>query len=124
MRGGRRDPRLLGLAGAIVIAALVYLTFAQRLPFTHRYQVTAIVKSSNGLRKNSPVRIAGVDVGKVDAGDAHRRVLAQPVGGLDDRRDLVAVRERQALGERQVDERGDDDRAGEAEQPRVAPASP
>jgi phospholipid/cholesterol/gamma-HCH transport system substrate-binding protein len=62
-----RDPRALGLAGAIVIAALVYLTFAQRLPFTHRFQVTAIVKSSNGLRKNSPVRIAGVDVGKVDS---------------------------------------------------------
>jgi virulence factor Mce-like protein len=79
----RRDPRLLGLAGAIVVCVAVYLTFAQRLPFTNRYEVVAVVKSSNGLRKSSPVRIAGVDVGKVAAmrhGPGHTTAVTLELG--------------------------------------------
>lgn len=68
MSGGRRperDPIWLGVAGAVVIAIIAYAVFAKRVPLTHPYRVDAVVSSSSQLRKGSPVRIAGVDVGKV-----------------------------------------------------------
>lgn len=56
------------VAAAIGIVAFVIaaeLIFTKHIPFTHGYRVTAVFHSSNQLRKDSPVRIAGVDVGKV-----------------------------------------------------------
>jgi phospholipid/cholesterol/gamma-HCH transport system substrate-binding protein len=49
----------------IVVAAATYLGFTKHIPFTKGYQVKAVFKTSNNLRPNSPVRIAGVNVGKV-----------------------------------------------------------
>jgi phospholipid/cholesterol/gamma-HCH transport system substrate-binding protein len=53
---------LLGLAALLVIS---YFIFAKQLPFTHHYTINAVVPNSNLLAPNSPVRIGGVDVGKV-----------------------------------------------------------
>lgn len=53
---------LLGLALLLVIS---YFIFAKQLPFSHHYTIKAVVPSSNLLAPNSPVRIGGVDVGKV-----------------------------------------------------------
>ena len=53
---------LLGLA-ALLIAS--YFIFTKQLPFTHHYTISAVVRNSNLLAPSSPVRIAGVDVGKV-----------------------------------------------------------
>lgn len=81
---GRRDPKILGAIGVVVIAVLVYLTFAQRIPFTPRYQITAVLTSSNQLRKGSPVRIAGVDVGKVTGmghGPGHTTTVTMEIDG-------------------------------------------
>ena len=39
--------------------------FTKHIPFTHGFRVKAVFQSSNSIRKNSPVRIAGVNVGKV-----------------------------------------------------------
>ena len=65
----RRTPRLspfaAGAIAIVVIGILVYLGFTKDIPFTQPYEVNAVFTSSNGLRQNSPVRIAGVDVGKV-----------------------------------------------------------
>jgi virulence factor Mce-like protein len=55
-------------AGALVLAivgVVVYLTFGGPLPFSHGYTVEAVVQSANELHGGSPVRIAGVNVGKV-----------------------------------------------------------
>jgi phospholipid/cholesterol/gamma-HCH transport system substrate-binding protein len=55
-------------AGAIAIAVLVvgvYFAFAKALPFQHRYSIKAVFRNSNLLAVGSPVRISGVDVGKV-----------------------------------------------------------
>jgi phospholipid/cholesterol/gamma-HCH transport system substrate-binding protein len=49
--------------GLIVIAS--YFGFAKDIPFTHGYLLHAVFESSNNLRPGSPVRIAGVNVGKV-----------------------------------------------------------
>jgi phospholipid/cholesterol/gamma-HCH transport system substrate-binding protein len=54
--------------GAIVLAVLaviVFLGFTKHVPFTHGFRVKAVFESANSIRKNSPVRIAGVNVGKV-----------------------------------------------------------
>jgi phospholipid/cholesterol/gamma-HCH transport system substrate-binding protein len=59
------NPLTVGLATLFVIAVGVYFGFAKDIPFTHDFRVKAVVESSNSIRKNSPVRIAGVNVGKV-----------------------------------------------------------
>jgi virulence factor Mce-like protein len=51
---------------ALVIALVVtYLGFTKAIPFRHHFEVRAVFKTSNNLARNSPVRIAGVTVGKV-----------------------------------------------------------
>jgi virulence factor Mce-like protein len=53
----------LGALGAVAVA--VYLAFGGPLPFSHQYTLDAVVRSANELHGGSPVRIAGVNVGKV-----------------------------------------------------------
>src|SRR4051794_21604183 len=54
--------------GAIVVAvllAITYLGFTKNIPITHGFEVKAVFETANSVRANSPVRIAGVNVGKV-----------------------------------------------------------
>ena len=44
---------------------LVYLGFTKSIPFRPHYEIKAVFESSNNLKKASPVRIAGVEVGRV-----------------------------------------------------------
>lgn len=65
-----RRPRLtnaqLGLIAVVVLAIFVYLAFSRAIPFGGgQYEITATFESSATLRGNSPVRIAGVNVGTV-----------------------------------------------------------
>jgi phospholipid/cholesterol/gamma-HCH transport system substrate-binding protein len=55
----------VGAVVLVVIAAVTYLGFTKSVPFRHHYTVKAAFKTANNIRKNSPVRIAGVNVGKV-----------------------------------------------------------
>ena len=48
-----------------MFAVAIYFGFAKDIPFTHDFRVKAVFESSNSIRKNSPVRIAGVNVGRV-----------------------------------------------------------
>jgi len=59
------NPLTVGLATLFVFAVAIYFGFAKDIPFTHDFRVKAVFESSNSIRKNSPVRIAGVNVGKV-----------------------------------------------------------
>ena len=55
-------------AGAIAVVLIVigtYLGFTKQIPFTHGFQLKAVFQSANSIRKNAPVRIAGVNIGKV-----------------------------------------------------------
>src|SRR3954463_843608 len=80
MAFGRRDPDAPRIprkdrsgasafkVGAIVLAvalAATYFGFTKHVPFTHGFRVKAVFPSANSIRANSPVRIAGVTVGKV-----------------------------------------------------------
>jgi virulence factor Mce-like protein len=73
----RRDG-LIGGVGAFVVLAIVYVIFAKHVPFTHGYRVSAVFTTSNQLRTGNPVRVAGVDVGKVRSvsrGPGHTTVV-------------------------------------------------
>src|SRR3954452_24202033 len=66
---GRRWPKrsnaFIGLMGAILAAVILFFGFTKDIPFTHGFQLKAQFQSANSIRPNSPVRIAGVEVGKV-----------------------------------------------------------
>jgi virulence factor Mce-like protein len=56
---------VIGLIASAVVVVLVYLGFTKDIPFTRPFEVNAVFQSSNAIRPGSPVRIAGVQVGKV-----------------------------------------------------------
>jgi phospholipid/cholesterol/gamma-HCH transport system substrate-binding protein len=58
-------PYVVALAMFAAVAVVTYFAFNPGLPFVEGYRVEAVFQSSNGLREGSPVRVAGVDVGKV-----------------------------------------------------------
>src|SRR3712207_8428476 len=43
------------------------LGFRKDIPFTQGFRMKAVFETSNNLRPNSPVRVAGVEVGRVKA---------------------------------------------------------
>jgi virulence factor Mce-like protein len=49
----------------VLIVILVFFAFTKDNPFTGKYELHAVFESANELRVKSPVRIAGVEVGKV-----------------------------------------------------------
>jgi phospholipid/cholesterol/gamma-HCH transport system substrate-binding protein len=59
------SPFVVGLVLLVVVCIGVFLGFTKHIPFTHGFRVNAVFQSANSIRKNSPVRIAGVNVGKV-----------------------------------------------------------
>jgi phospholipid/cholesterol/gamma-HCH transport system substrate-binding protein len=60
-----RSPVTVGLIALAVVLVATFLGFTKDIPFTHGFQIKAVFESANSLRLNSPVRIAGVNVGKV-----------------------------------------------------------
>ena len=59
------SPFAAGIGALVVIVAATYIAFGGRLPWQKDYEVRAMVRSANELQSRSPVRIAGVNVGKV-----------------------------------------------------------
>jgi phospholipid/cholesterol/gamma-HCH transport system substrate-binding protein len=52
----------------IVLAIIgVYLAWTKEIPFQSHYQLKAVFQNAANIRKDSPVRIAGVNVGKVQS---------------------------------------------------------
>jgi phospholipid/cholesterol/gamma-HCH transport system substrate-binding protein len=72
----RKPPRWtrfrVGLLAIVLIAIGVYFGFTKDIPFTHGYYLHAVFESSNNLRPGSPVRIAGVNVGRVKSVDRYK----------------------------------------------------
>ena len=54
-----------GLIALVVVVILTYLGFTKAIPFQHHFTIHAAFRTANNIRKGSPVRIAGVNVGKV-----------------------------------------------------------
>jgi virulence factor Mce-like protein len=54
-----------GAVAVLLILIGTYLGFTKDIPFTKPFQVDAVFESANSIRPGSPVRIAGVGIGKV-----------------------------------------------------------
>jgi phospholipid/cholesterol/gamma-HCH transport system substrate-binding protein len=56
---------------ALILIALVvigtYLAWTKSIPFQSKYELHAVFENAANIRKDSPVRIAGVNVGKVES---------------------------------------------------------
>ncbi|HEV7754130.1 MAG TPA: MlaD family protein [Baekduia sp.] len=79
-------PLRAGLLAIALIAVAAYFGFTKAIPFRHHYEIQAVVRSSNLLKPNSPVRIAGVNVGKVvQVGRYKNTNLAVVTLRIDDR---------------------------------------
>ena len=68
-RGSRQSlgmsPFRAGAIAVVLIALATYFSFSKQNPFASPYELNAVFDNANRLAKRSPVRIAGVDVGKV-----------------------------------------------------------
>jgi phospholipid/cholesterol/gamma-HCH transport system substrate-binding protein len=60
-----RSPFAAGAAAIALIVLATYFAFGGRAPWQHDHELHAVVRSANELQNRSPVRIAGVNVGKV-----------------------------------------------------------
>ncbi|MFL5865780.1 MAG: MlaD family protein [Thermoleophilaceae bacterium] len=79
-RDGGLSPFRAGLLAILVIAVFSYLGFSKDIPFTKPYELKAVFANAQNIGLNSPVRIAGVEVGKVSkveraSGDAQATVV-------------------------------------------------
>jgi phospholipid/cholesterol/gamma-HCH transport system substrate-binding protein len=63
--GQRISPVQAGVIAIVFTAFAVYMAFGGSLPWESSYELRAVVSSGNELHSRTPVRIAGVDVGKV-----------------------------------------------------------
>jgi phospholipid/cholesterol/gamma-HCH transport system substrate-binding protein len=66
------SPVKASLVGILLLAIGTYFVFTKQLPFTSHYTINAVVHNSNLLAPGSPVRIGGVDVGKVTSSGRYR----------------------------------------------------
>ena len=71
MRTGQRRERLpnwaVGLILIVLLAIASFYAFTKSVPWADPYEVKAVFPSAANIRPASPVRIAGVNVGKVTA---------------------------------------------------------
>ncbi|MDX6686365.1 MAG: phospholipid/cholesterol/gamma-HCH transport system substrate-binding protein [Baekduia sp.] len=74
LRKDRRgfNPFTVGLLVLLFAAVCAYAGFSKHVPFTHGFRVKAVFETSNNVRPNSPVRIAGVNVGTVKKVEAYK----------------------------------------------------
>jgi phospholipid/cholesterol/gamma-HCH transport system substrate-binding protein len=79
------NPVTVGLLVLALAAIVVYAGFSKHVPFTHGFRVKAVFVNANNVRPNSPVRIAGVNIGKVKSvtaykgGDGHLSLVTMEI---------------------------------------------
>jgi len=73
------DPFTIGALTLLVIIIITYFGFTKHIPFTHGFRLNAVFESANSIRTNSPVRIAGVNVGKVTGVERYKNTNAAEV---------------------------------------------
>jgi phospholipid/cholesterol/gamma-HCH transport system substrate-binding protein len=71
-RRERVSPVTASLLGIALLAVVTYFAFTKAIPFQRQYTINAVVRNSNLLVPGSPVRIGGVDVGKVTSAGRYR----------------------------------------------------
>lgn len=67
MRARGLSPFVAGVIALVVVAVAVYAGFTKRNPFADRFELRLAFDKAFTLRPGSPVRMAGVEIGKVRA---------------------------------------------------------
>ena len=61
----KTNPVRFGAVVIIVLLIVIYFGFTKSIPFKHGFRMNAVFNSALNIHAKSPVRIAGVNVGKV-----------------------------------------------------------
>ena len=61
----RSHPVRFGVIFVAIVAVVVYFGFTKHVPFKHGFRLNAVFANAVNVKPKSPVRIAGVNVGKV-----------------------------------------------------------
>jgi phospholipid/cholesterol/gamma-HCH transport system substrate-binding protein len=64
------SPFRAGVLTLVLLGVLSYFGFTKANPFADPYEFEAVFRTASNLQPNSPVRIAGIDVGKVKSVEA------------------------------------------------------
>lgn len=90
----RSNPIRFAIIGLIIAVIAVYFGFTKALPFKHGYKLNAVFAGAQNIHSKSPVRIAGVNVGKVThiKREGNYGVVTMEIqsGGLPIHRDATA----------------------------------
>ncbi|UUY03466.1 MlaD family protein [Svornostia abyssi] len=70
------NPVTVGILALVVILIACWFAFRKDNPLSSPFKLQAVFQTSNGVRQNMPVRIAGVDVGKVKSVEAQEGTQA------------------------------------------------
>jgi phospholipid/cholesterol/gamma-HCH transport system substrate-binding protein len=70
MSGGGMSPLRAGILTLVLLGVFSYFGFTKANPFADPYEFEAVFRTANNLQPNSPVRIAGIDIGKVTSVEA------------------------------------------------------
>ena len=62
---GRSNPAHVGIIVIVLVVVAAYFGFTKHIPFKHGFRLKAQFSSAVNVRTSSPVRVAGVDVGKI-----------------------------------------------------------
>ncbi len=93
---GRMNPLRAGAIALLVITIATWLAFTKQLPWHDPFQFEAVFQTSNNVRLDSPVRIAGVNVGKVvkverdDGSNMLKVIMEMDESGLPIHKDATA----------------------------------
>jgi virulence factor Mce-like protein len=87
-KGHGLKPVTAGVVFLVIVGAAIFVAWTQFNPFHRPFEFQATFASANNLKQNSPVRIAGVEVGKVkkvepigdDNGSARVTMQVEKVG--------------------------------------------
>lgn len=63
----RTNPVRFAVVLLLVVAVGIYFGFTKHVPFKHGFRLKAVFSSALNIQPKSPVRVAGVDVGKITA---------------------------------------------------------
>jgi phospholipid/cholesterol/gamma-HCH transport system substrate-binding protein len=64
---GRSNPTRVGIIVIVLLVLAAYFGFTKHIPFKHGFRLKAQFSTAVNVRKSSPVRVAGVDVGKISS---------------------------------------------------------
>jgi phospholipid/cholesterol/gamma-HCH transport system substrate-binding protein len=79
----RSNPVRFGIIFLVLLVIGVYFGFTKHIPFKHGYRLNAVFNSAVNIQPKSPVRIAGVNVGKVTSAtrDGNAALVSMEIEG-------------------------------------------